>query len=195
MKVPLIAVGIAGLATIAALFVVIDRGGAIAWVALVAGVGLLVKIWRRPAARDWALGLGLATVPVLVWVVTLNYVIATYESGEVIELVIPTDAGLHTARLWVMDIDAKPTVYYDAPPQVAAALLAGKSVQLIRSQASSRRIPVAHRLGALPQAQADQTLTAMQNKYGDRNDAAILFYALLGSPRDRVPMVVTLEHE
>ena len=34
-----------------ALYFAIDRGGVIAWVTLVASVGLLFKLWRKPGTR------------------------------------------------------------------------------------------------------------------------------------------------
>lgn len=187
-----IAASIAGVTLIAAAIVCVHRGGAIAGLTLVAAGLLLAKIRFKPSPRDWAIALGIAVVPALLWVATLRYVIATYESGEVVELAIDTDTGLHTARLWIMDMGPDPTVYYDAPPQAAAALLAGKRLQMTRGAIASERIPQASRFDGLPQPQADGILQAMQEKYGDRYNAAIVFYVLLGSPRDRITVVATL---
>ena len=80
--------------------VVLERGGFIAWGALVGGGILAVKILRYPSARDLLWSLALVFVPVLAWVGTYYYVIGTWESGEVVSLEFDTERGQHVARLW-----------------------------------------------------------------------------------------------
>jgi hypothetical protein len=190
-----IAVFIAGLTTVVALILLVDRGGLIAWGALFIGVALLAKIWLKPSKLDPVLSVGLATIPVLAWVGTLYYVISTWESGEVVELAIDTGNGAHTARLWVLDIGAYPLVYYDAEPEVAKSLLAGKPLQFTRAGEVSTRIPKATQVDALPEDEANLILEAMGTKYGDRNSAAEIYYSMLGRSRDRVAVVANLIEE
>lgn len=186
---------IAAVTALIGLYLVADRNGVLAWLGLLIGVGMLVKIWRRPSRIDLALAVGLAAVPVLAWFGTVQYVISTWESGEVVELTIETAEGTHNARLWVMDIDAQPVVYYDAEPHVAASLLAGTPLQFTRGGETRTRIPHATRVEALPEVRANKVLDAMQTKYGDRNHAADIWYVMLGRPSDRVAVVVELTEE
>lgn len=183
---------IAVLATLAGLYLVFSHNGLIAWFALLGGVLLLGKIWRRPTERDLALSLGLILVPVLLWAGTYYYVISSWESGEVVELEIQTSNGSLTARLWVMDIGPHPVVYYDALPEVAQSLLAGHPLRFNRAGQISIRVPQATPVEALGEEQANRIMSAMQNKYGALNDAAVLYYLMLGRAADRVALVATL---
>lgn len=160
-----IAFVVAATVALAGLALVVERGGLIAWLALILGVA---------------------------WFGTLNYVISTWESGEVVELTIDTSEGPQVARLWVLDIDEHPTLYYDAPPLAAQSLLAQTPVQFSRAGEVSTRVPQATEVDALPEAQANRMLEGMQSKYGERNSAAMVYYGLLGRARDRVPLVVKL---
>ena len=190
-----IATLVTGLATLAALFLVVDRGGLIAWSVLVLGAALLAKIWFKPSKADMGLGIGLASIGVLAWFGTLYYVISTYESGEVVELSIKTNNGAHTARLWVLDIGADPVVYYDADPEVAASLLAGTPLQFTRSGKVSTRIPKATPVATLPEDEANRILSVMESKYRGRTTAADVYYLMLGNPRDRVALIASLTEE
>lgn len=183
------------LTSVVALFLVVDRGGLIAWGALVVGVALLAKIWLRPSRLDLGLSCALVTISVLAWFGTHYYVISTWESGEVVELSIDTSNGPHTVRLWVLDIGAAPLVYYDAEPEVAKSLLAGKPLRFMRAGEVSTRIPKASQVDALPEDRANLVLEAMETKYGDRNNAAIVYYVMLGRSRDRVALVANLIEE
>ena len=176
----------------AALLVLVERGGLIAWITLLLGVALLLKIWRAPSRLDLSAGVALLVVPVLVWIGAWYYVISTWESGEVVELAIPVDKGTHTARLWVMDMDPHPTVYYDAQPEVAQALLAGTPVKVTRAGTTTTGIPRAIRADALAGAEAERVLQAMMRKYGVRMSAANVYYLLLGRSRDRIAVVASL---
>lgn len=183
---------IAGLTTVAALMLVVDRSGLIAWGTFLIGVALLAKIWLRPSGRDVGLSVGLAVIPVLGWIGTFYYVIATWESGEVVELTIDTGNGTHTARVWVLDVRGYPVVYYDAEREVANALLAGRPLQFTRAGEVSTRIPSATRIEALPEDEANLILEAMGAKYGERMAAADIYYLMLGRSRDRVAVVADL---
>lgn len=186
------AVSIAGFTTVVALLLVVDRGGLIAWGTLILGGSLLAKIWLRPSKSDTAWSVGMATIPALVWVGTLYYVITTYESGEVVELAIDVGSDTHTARVWVLEIGADPVVYYEADPLVADSLLAGEPLQFTRAGKKSTRRPNAQRVDSLPEDEATRILEVMGAKYGDRMTAADVYYVMLGSPRDRVAVIVTL---
>ena len=175
-----------------ALYFAIDRGGVIAWVTLVASVGLLFKLWRKPGTRDFIWNIALAAVPVLLAYGAFKYVIHTWESGEVVELAIETSEGMHHARVWVMDIDGSEVVYYDAPPLAAAALLSGKTVSYNRASQTAKRNPLAQTIDKLDDAEAARILAAMEEKYSAQNHAAAIWYGLLGRPKDRVALIVRL---
>lgn len=189
---PTLAIGIAVVTAIGATLVVVERGGAIAWTTLVVAGLLLAKFWRRPAQRDLLLALALSVVAVGGWLGTRQYVINTWESGEVVELAIDLGDRVHKARLWVLDVESDPIVYYDAAPEVAQALLAGEPLGFTRAGAVSRRIPNATRVSDVPESTAAELLNAMNEKYGERNSAATLYYVLLGRPRDRIDVIVRL---
>ena len=189
-----IALVIAALTILIAVVVVIDRGGLIAWSTLILGIALAAKLIFRPSQgkREIVLSIALAIIPALLWVGTVQYVISQWESGEVVELTIETDQGAHTARLWVLDINDQAVVYYDADPAAAHALLAGRPLQFSRGDQVSTQIPQATRVDDLPEGQANQILATMQTKYGALNSAATVWYVMLGSPGDRIPVVVYL---
>ncbi len=182
----------AGITAIVALALLIERGGLIAWLGVFIGVALLAKAWLKPGRRDLAISIALALLLVVAWFGSRYYVISTWESGEVVELVIPTNAGPHTARLWVLDIGEYPVVYYDAEPEVAAALLAGTPIQLTRKGEVSTRIPQTRLVDTLPEAEANEVLAGMETKYGERNNAAVVYYLMLGRSRDRIAVVASL---
>ena len=100
-----VAVFLAGLTTVIALVLLIDRGGLIAWCALFFGVALLAKVWLKPSKLDLGLAIGVAIIPALAWVGTFYYVIYTWESGEVVELAVDTserrsNSQIVGARYW-----------------------------------------------------------------------------------------------
>lgn len=195
MNARIIAALIAGVTAVTALIGVADRGGVIAWGALLCALALLAKVWRKPARLDLALSAGLAAVAALAWVGTWYYVIATWESGEVVELAIDTGGGVHRARVWVLDFDTQPLVYYDAEPDVAMSLLAGTPLQYTRAGETTTRIPDATRVDTLSDTEADRIFAAMAAKYQNRMGAATLYYALLGRSRDRIAVVASLVPE
>lgn len=183
---------IAGLMTLVALALVVDRGGVIAWGTFVLAGALLAKIWLKPSKSDTKWSVGVAIIPTLAWIGTFYYVITTYESGEVVELAIDLGADTHTARAWVLEIGTDPVVYYEADPEVAESLLAGKPLQFTRAGKKDVRIPNAKLVDSLPEGEANRVLEVMRDKYGNRMTAADIYYVMLGSPRDRVALLVTL---
>lgn len=196
MKISLgIAGFVAGITTATALLLVVDRGGVLAWATLLVGAALLAKIWFKPSRIDPGLSVGLAAVSAMAWVGTFYYVISTWESGEVVELVIDASNGAHTARVWVLDIGEHPLVYYDAEPEVAKSLLEGRPLQLTRAREVSNRIPEATRVDTLPVDEANRIFETMVNKYGDRVGAADIYYSMLGRSRDRIAVVAKLIEE
>jgi hypothetical protein len=192
MRMQTLAVSAAGITTVAGLILLLDRGGLIAAALLLIGIALLVKARLKPARTDLGLCVGLAAIVASTWIATFQYVISTWESSEVVELAIETGEGTHNARVWVMDIGEHPVVYYDAPPRAAKALLEGKPLQLTRAGEVSTRIPEATEIELLPEDEAIEILEAMEAKYGDRVDAADIYYLMLGRPWDRIALVATL---
>ncbi|MEQ8860067.1 MAG: hypothetical protein RIC56_15590 [Pseudomonadales bacterium] len=190
-----IAVFVAGLTTVAALFLVVDRGGAIAWGTVVLGGALLAKVWLRPSRSDTGWCFAMAIAPALAWAVTFGYVISTFESGEVVEMAIDLGSDTHTARVWVLDIGNDPVVYYETDPVVADSLVSGEPLQFTRAGETSTRTPHAERADSIPEEEANRVLEVMSAKYGDRMTAVNVYYAMLGSPRDRVSLVVTLKED
>jgi len=188
-----LALTLAGLTTVVALLLIVERGGAIAWATGFFGALLFIKCWRKPAPKDLWLGLTLASVAVLAWIGVFYYVISTYESGEVVELVVDTSDGDRAVRLWVLDVDGKELVYYDAVPEVAESLLAGKPLNFTRGEIVSQRLPKARLAESLPETEANALLEVMSEKYGDRMAASTIYYVMLASPRDRVSLVVDLD--
>lgn len=183
---------VAGTVTVLALLLLIDRGGLIAGSAFIGAGAMLAKLWFKPSANDLWFGAALATILVAAWAGTHYYVISKWESGEVVELTIDTSTGAHTARLWVMDVGRDPVVYYDAEPEVANSLLAGRPVRFTRAGEASIRIPKAKRVDALPADEANLILEAMTSKYAKLNSAAVIYYAVLGRSRGRVALVARL---
>ncbi len=187
-----IALTIAGLTSIVALGLVVERGGLLAWSALVLGCALLVKIGLRPSKRDPGFSIGLAATLALAWVGTWYYVISTWESGEVVELAMNTSNGAHAARVWVLETGSDPLIYYDAEPEVAKSLFDGKPLQYTRAGKVSTRTPAARRVDELSEEEANLIFAAMGAKYGERMDAADIYYLMLGRSRDRVALVASL---
>ena len=188
-----VALIVAALTIVGAVALVFYRGGVIAWAVLILGAGLLAKALMKPSGSDLGMSLGLAAFFVIAWIGTWYYVISTYESGEVVELAIDIGGGeTQTARLWVFELEEETTVYFDANPDAAQSLLAGKPVLYTRQGVTNSRVPLANEALKLPEREANAALEAMGAKYGDRMTAADLYYVLLGVPRNRTSLVVKL---
>ena len=180
------------LVVLAAVVLLAMRGGLIGLIFLIVGGAYLVKSWRNPSTNDIWISLGLALGFVLTWFGTWYYVIFTYESGEVVELTVETEQSARSVRLWVMDIDEVPVVYYDAEPVVAESLLEGKPLQFTRGDQTSTRIPEAKLADDVNEAEANRILSAMTEKYAHRMTAVDVYYVMLGRPWDRVALIARL---
>ncbi len=185
----MIAFGLTGGMLIATTLLVVDRGGLLAWVGIVLGSLLFLKFLRRPSPRDAALAAALLGIWAAAWGATWMYVVSTWESGEVVQIDV---ADEHTARVWVLDTDDGPVMYYDAPPDVASSLLAGASLSVTRDGRVEDACASASRVEELPEERIQGLLEAMEEKYGSRNRATDVFYALIGVKRNRVGLVVTV---
>ncbi len=167
-----------------------DRGGVLAWTGVLVGVVLLVKLFALPSRWDVRVCLTAMLLWGVAWAGTLYYVRSTWESGEVVELVIDLPSGTHAARVWVLDSGDTSLIYYDAPPAVADALLSGRPVRFTRGGVMSVRQPQARRVAEVSAQEANAIFALMTDKYGDRNAATDVYYAFLGRSRSRVPIVV-----
>lgn len=183
---------IAALLTALGAALAFDRGGWLAWLALVAGAVLLVKAALRPSPRDpWSCG-GTALLWTVLWLGTYYYVISNWESGEVVELDIASTDGERTVRVWVVELAGAPTVYYDAEPELADALLSGAPVTLRRGGDVSVVRPRAAAADEVPGETAAAFEAAMERKYAPRTRATTVYYALLGRSRDRIGLLIDL---
>lgn len=184
-----IAVGVTACLFVAAAFLIVDRGGLLAWVGVVVGTLLFLKFLRRPSPRDAALSVAILGIWTISWGATWNYVKSTWESGEVVQLVI--DGG-HTARVWVLDLNNGPIMYYDAPPDVASRLLAGAPISMTRNGHVGHECAAASRVQDLPEERMQDVINEMERKYEGESTATKVFYSVLGGKRDRVGLVIGL---
>ncbi|NNL85150.1 MAG: hypothetical protein HKP27_05830 [Myxococcales bacterium] len=185
----LLAVGVVACMLAAAAFLVVDRGGLLAWIGVVVGALLLLKILRRPSPRDTMLSVAILGTWTIAWGATWNYVVSTWESGEVVQLEV---AGEHTARVWVLDMSDGPNMYYDAPPDVANRLLAGAPLSITRNGQVRHGCATTSRVQELPEEQIQDLIDRMEEKYKGRNRATDVFYSVLGVRRDRVGLLIKL---
>lgn len=174
---------------VAAAVLVIDRGGLLAWIGLVLGALLLLKMLRRPSPRDTTLCVAILGIWGIAWGATWYYVVSTWESGEVVQIEV---AGGHTARVWVLDMNDGLSMYYDAPPDVASRLLEGARLSMTRDGHVRDECATASRVAELPEEQLQGLITRMEEKYEGRNTATDVFYAVLGVRRDRVGLLIEL---
>lgn len=187
-----LAIGVAVVLVLATGLVALERGGVLAWAGAVIGAVLLVKFLALPSKWDSRLSITTMLLWGVAWAGTLYYVVSTWESGEVVELAIDLPTGTHAARLWVLDPGDSPLIYYDAPRAVAEALLSGTPVAFTRGGTTSVKQPEARLVEQVSEEEASAIFALMSEKYGDRNAATDVYYALLGRSRSRVPIVVRL---
>ncbi len=154
-----------------------------------AGRGATLKAAFRPAPRDAVWAVAALVLFGVAWGTVWFYVVSTWESGEVVQL---TLADNHVARVWVLDTEAGPAMYYDAPPRVAELLLASAPVTMTRNDGDVQGCARASRVEALPEARVQQLLGRMQTKYAHRNTATAVYYALLGVRRNRLGLVIEI---
>lgn len=160
---------------------------------LLLGAGLLLKFWIRPAQTDLPLSLTISTVWALAWAGIFYYVISIWETGEVVELIVETPSGSHTARTWIMEDSGVLILYYDSPMLVAEALLAGAPLVVMRGHTPLPFVRyTALRVDDMPEAEVREVLDLMSEKYAERNSAADVFYGFLGRSRDRTGVVVEI---
>lgn len=185
----LIAVAVASSMVIAAVLLVVDRGGLLAWSGAVLGALLLLKVLLRPSPRDVLLSVATLGVWAVSWGAAWAYVVSTWESGEVVQIEV---AGGDIARVWVLDTSDGPLMYYEAPPDVANRLLAGAPLSMTRNGQVQNECANASRVEELPEEQVQDLLSQLEEKYEGRNTATAVFYAVLGVQRDRVGMLIRL---
>lgn len=95
--------------------------------------------------------------------------------------------------MWVVDLRDEPTVYYDAPPSVARALLQGPPLTFVRAGEITSGCADARLADALPPERLDELFALLDAKYGALDGATELFYTVLGSRRDRVGVVLQVD--
>ena len=110
-------------------YLVVQRGGLLAWSGVIAALLLLIKQRARPSRTDMFVVLGFTLLWTASWAAAWSYVRSTWESGEVVELSLPVSDEIQTARVWILDADGGPVMYYDAPPRIGEALLAFRSTR------------------------------------------------------------------
>ncbi|MCR9277025.1 MAG: hypothetical protein NXH85_03550 [Pseudomonadaceae bacterium] len=186
-----LAIGIALCLGLAGVFLIVQRNGLLAWLGLLLGAGLCLKALRRPARTDPYLTGAVAALWAVTWAGVFYYVIATWEGGEVVELTVETAQGEHSARTWIMEDSDQLLVYYDAPGPIAQALVSGAPLTVLRDGAP---LVVTGYTAALEEdvseQEADRVFALMADQYGDKTDAATVFYGLLGRSRDRLGVVI-----
>ena len=189
-----IAVAVAFLLLAAGVLLIYQRNGVLAWLGLLLGAGLLLKFRIRPS-KNWDLSLSLAisTLWTLAWAAIFYYVISTWETGEVVDLIIETPSGGHTARTWIMEEPNALMLYYDAPTLAAEALISGAPIVVMRdNEPLSFKQYTAVRVDDMSEDEINQVLDLMSRKYGERNAAADIFYGFLGRSRDKIGVVVEI---
>jgi hypothetical protein len=170
-------------------YLVVERGGLIAWSGVILAGLLLVKTLRWPTSRDMMLVAATFALWASAWAMSWYYVVSMWESGEVVDVEI---GGEHTVRVWVLDMKDGPTMYYDAPPGVARSLLAGVPMSVTRAGHVQRGCASTTRVEDVSEEQALDVYRAMEEKYQGRNQATEFFYAVLGAKRNRIDVLVRL---
>jgi len=174
-------------------YLVVQRGGLLAWSGVIAALLLLIKQRARPSRTDMFVVLGFTLLWTASWAAAWSYVRSTWESGEVVELSVPVSDEIQTARVWILDADGGPVMYYDAPPRIGEALLAGAPITLARGNERIEACADATPAADLPRDEMSALLGVMWAKYQERNRATDVFYVLLGVERDRIGLVVRIK--
>lgn len=173
-------------------YLVYQRGGLLTWTGLLVALLLLAKHVVRPSSRDSTLALAFTVLWAASWAAAWGYVRSTWESGEVVEIGVRLDGEIHEARVWILDVDGKPTMYYDAPPAVGRALLANAPLTIDRGTTRLSGCARATPVERLPEDEVAALFALMQAKYQERNRATDVFYVLLGVERERMGLVLGL---
>jgi hypothetical protein len=173
-------------------FLILQRGGMLAWSGALLALLLAAKVWLRPSTKDLALAVSLLTLWGLAWAAIWQYVKSEWESGEVVVIDIETPSGRHTARVWILELNGEPTMYYDAPPRIAQQLLNGAPVAMRRNGVTVHECADASRVTEVSDEVLTKVFDRMEEKYQERNNATQIFYRMLGGERDRVPILLRL---
>lgn len=188
-----IAIGIASMLLIAGIILIYERNGVLAWLSLILGAGIILKAWYRPSNLDLPLAIATPLVIAAAWGNIFYYVISTWETGDVVELNIQTSEGSHIARTWILEEPEALVLYYDAPGLIANALTNGASLQVTRNgNELNFDSYTATREDEMTSGEIDHVFNLMSEKYGDRVDAADIFYGFLGRASDKVGVVIRL---
>ena len=171
----------------------VSRSGLLAWLGLIVATFLLAKHFRRPAGSDLAIAALCVVVWSAAWGATWAYVRSTWESGEVVELGVTVGDAVRVARVWILDVEGAPVMYYDAPPEVAEALLATAPITIQRGPQRIEGCANAAAVDTLPEDELASLLGEMQEKYRERNRATDVFYVVLGVERDRTGLVLRVQ--
>lgn len=174
-------------------YLIFQRGGLLAWSGATVALVLMAKVSLRPSRADLGLAVTVAVLWGLAWPVTWHLVRSAWESGEVVQIAVDMPSGVHTARLWVVDLQGEPAVYYDAPPQVARALLQSPPLTLTRNGNVTRGCADASLIDDAPEKLLDEMFVLMDGKYGELDGATRLFDSVLGSRRDRTAVLLRLD--
>lgn len=188
-----IPVAVAFLVLAAGAVLIYQRGGVLAWVGIFLGAGLFLKFLLRPSNWDLPLALTMSALWAFAWLAVFYYVISTWETGEVVELTIQAPSGSHSARTWILEAPSALILYYDAPIEVAGALLSGAPLAVMRDD----KPLVIHqytavRLDDMPEDEINQLFDLMSKTYGERNAATDVFYRFLGRSRDKAGVVIEI---
>ena len=174
-------------------YLVYRRGGILAWLGLVAALAMLAKHFGRPSRTDVFVALGFTVLWAASWAAAWGYVRSTWESGEVVEIGVQVSDEIHTARVWVLDVDGEPLMYYDAPPLVGHALLANAPMTVERGDKSMVGCADATSVDDLSGDELAALFAVMEAKYQERNHATNVFYAILGGEKDRIGLVLRIK--
>jgi len=188
----LVASSVAVLLLVTSSFIILQRGGILAWSGAVVALLVIVKAWLWPSSRDAQLTVAVLAVWGLAWVAIWQYVKSVWESGEVVEIRVDSPSGSHVARVWVLDLDGEPAMYYDAPPNIAQQLLEGAAVTMTRNGTEVDGCANTSRVSDLSQDVVAAFSVRMEEKYQARNNATGIFYTFLGGRRDRIPILLRL---
>ena len=174
-------------------YLVYLRGGILAWLGLVAALLLVAKHLRRPSHTDVFIALGFTVLWAASWAAAWGFVLSTWESGEVVDIGVQVSDEIHTARVWILDVDGEPIMYYDAPPKVGHALLADAPMTIKRGDVMLTGCADSISVADLSGEELAAVLGVMEEKYQERTRATDVFYSVIGVERDRIGLVLRIE--
>jgi hypothetical protein len=177
------------------LFLVLERQGWLPWAGVVlGGVGLVLMAVLHGRNSLYCFGL-FSSVLVIAWAGVASYVFSTWESGEVVEILIAEPDSKMSFRTWVVDRDGTEIAIYECPPEARSTLESNEVVlvdrQTARYTAELDAVP-AERLNA---NDLNEIYALFREKYGDKSRATKLYYLLMGARRDSQVMVLFLNRK